>query len=314
MKLLNYKVSMNDIIWLFLLIENNCLNERGKKLNNDKQREDKVKYLIETGAEIAGGAVGAALGLLTTNPVLAVTFGAVGAGISKGLIDATGKYLSHREEVRTGAAAAQAIANINGKLKSGQEMRQDDFFESTLNSRSGSEELFEGVLLSSKNEHEEKKVKYIANIFSNSVFLPISLGEGNHVLRLANNLTYRQMCVLALINRNKTLLNIELGKKLLRENKDLISQISVEAISLRQEIMDMDSQGVIACEVVEENEEVWSSARITQNDNDIAMLHWADVVPAGLKLTELGELCYNLMELAEIPDSEIFEVAKLLQI
>ena len=122
------------------------------------------------------------------------------------------------------------------------------------------------------------------------------------------------MCVLSLVIRNKSLLGISLGKKWLRENEKLIPYISVESISLRQEIMDMYSQGLIACEVVEENEGKWSSARVTQEDDNLAMMGWYDVVPAGLKLTELGDLCYNLMALKEIPDKDIFEVAKLLEI
>lgn len=81
------------------------------------------------GAEIAGGAVGTALGLLTANPLLAITLGAVGAGISKGLVDTTEKYLSNREKVRTGAAAAQTIVNINERLKCGQSLRNDEFFD-----------------------------------------------------------------------------------------------------------------------------------------------------------------------------------------
>ena len=42
-------------------------------------------------------------------------------------------------------------------------------------SGNGKRHVFEGVLLSSKNEHEEKKVTYIANIFSNSVFFRFHL-------------------------------------------------------------------------------------------------------------------------------------------
>ncbi|MDN4524414.1 hypothetical protein [Fictibacillus fluitans] len=281
-------------------------------MNNESKKGEKATYLISLGAEIAGGAAGAAIGLIAANPILAVTLGAVRAGISKGLVDATEKYLSNREKVRTGAAAAQTIVNISERMKSGQPLRDDDFFDLKMNSRSYSEELFEGVLLRSKNEHEEKKVVYIANIFSNSVFLPISLGEANHILRIAHHLSYRQLCVLGLVNADKSLLGIILGDIRLRDNQELIRKLPVESISLRQEIVDLQSQGLIECGVVKQSEGNWSSTR--QEDHNLFMLAWYDVIPAGLKLTVLGDLCLNLMTLNAIPNSDLLEVARLLVI
>ena len=294
------------IFYFFMRQEKNLIENK----NNEEQ---KVKYIVEMGAEIAGGAVGTALGLLTANPVLAVTLGAVGAGISKTLIDTAEKYLSNREKMRAGAAAGQAITDIYDRIQTGQKLRNDNFFDNTGQSRASSEELFEGVLLSAKNEHEEKKITYISNIFSNSIFNTISIGEANHVLRIASNLTYRQMCILSLINTSSSLVNTNLSNKWLRDNEELISLLSIESISLRQEIMDMYSQGLIACEVIEENED-WGSARITKEDNNLAMMGWYDVVPAGLKLTELGDLCYSSMSLKNIPTKDLSEVAKLLEI
>ena len=124
------------------------------------------------GSDIAGAATGSAIGFLTGGPGGAAIGGATGVIISKSLSDITDRLLSNREKMRVGATATFALTKIKSRLDSGDKLRNDGFFEEKEGGRPDAEEIFEGVLLKAKNEHEEKKAKILGNIFANIAFLP----------------------------------------------------------------------------------------------------------------------------------------------
>lgn len=262
---------------------------------NESNELNKVHYVIKMGAVIAGGTVAAALGLITAGPLGSIVLAGVGTGISKTLIDVTERQLSKREVVRVGATTAFIMTKINENIESGKEIRQDDFFLSDNNYRSSAEEIFEGVLIKAKNEHEERKIRLIGNIFANATFMSkISPGEVNHIIKIIDNLTYRQLCTLSLIIR-KELLGIQLDDKNYYEfgNEKFLSFISPKSGSLRQEIYDMYQLGLI-------------------NMDNTAIMSWEQIRPQRLTLTELGARSYEIMGLYEISDEEIKSLARLL--
>ncbi len=268
-------------------------------LEQKQTENEKLKYFLTMGAEMAGGAAGAALGLITLNPALTVILGAAGAGIGKGLVDVVDKQLSTREKSRTAVAAAESIVSIHEGIQQGMIIREDGFFDSNEVNRSSCEEIFEGMLLSAKNEHEEKKIKYIANIFSNTLFNSITIGEANHILKIATDLTYRQICVLSLVEQKKKIPQISLGKVLAREEIGLEESITNESIFLREEIMELYHKGLIYVEL---------------NDRPFVLLSCFDIVPDNIMFTPLGSLCYSIMGLGNIPDQDLIEIGDLLKI
>jgi hypothetical protein len=228
-------------------------------------------------------------------PVGSILLGGLGSGISKLLVDVTERQLSKRELTRMGATTAVAITKINENIESGKEIRKDDFFTSSNYQRSSAEEIFEGVLIKAKNEHEERKIRLLGNIFANDAFMPkISVGEVNHIIKMIDNLTYRQLCTLSLIFRKKSL-SIELESIDYSEfgNEKFLSFLSPTSISLRQEIYQMYQLGLIDME-------------------DTALLSWGYIIPERLNLTELGNRCYEIMGLYEILDNEIKSLARVL--
>lgn len=262
----------------------------------------KVKYVIQMGAAITGGAAGAALGLITANPLGVIALGALGAGIGKALEDVAERVYSNREKTRIGAAATFTINKIDEEIQSGKSFRQDEFFKQHDYYRSPADELFEGMLLAAKNEHEERKIKTISNVFSNSVFMPnISVGEVNHMLRIVQNLSYRQMCVLSLFHRKNLIEGLKLSETNFLDQEHLLEELSTDSISLRQEIYELYHMGLV---------NKFSSAK---NPKDfIALLSWDSVVPNNMVLSDFGERCYELMGLYELPIGDIKEVAELL--
>jgi hypothetical protein len=160
--------------------------------------------LLSHGSKIAGAAVGGAVGSLT-GPAGTVAGAAVGAAVGEACVvvldDIAQRVLSPREEQRVAGVAALAIDNIREQLL-WRQRRDDDFFEAKAGSPSPAEEVFEGVLLAAKQEHEQLKLPYLANFYSNLVFMPyIKKAEANFLLSIAEGLTYRQFCLLSLIDQ-----------------------------------------------------------------------------------------------------------------
>jgi len=245
-------------------------------MSDDK---NKTKQLIETGTEIAGAAAGGALGFLAGGPLTAAGAAVVGVAIAKGaeklISDVANRHLSHREEVRVGAAAAFALSTIRDRLKEGDKPRDDGFFTNQIGNRSPADEIFEGILLKSKNEHEEKKIRLLGNFYANLAFSPeISAPEANHLLKVAESLTYRQMCLLTVFHNKLQMMGSHLRKT---DYSDPSQPVGHETISLLQEIMDMCNQGLLA---------------LPADDGSgffVGLQGWSDIAPDLMKPTPIGE-------------------------
>ena len=132
-----------------------------------------VPEFIKKGADIAGGATGAALGFLAAGPAGAAAGGAIGAIITQTgtvVADFVERTLSHRETVRAAGAASLSLERIQENMDTGLEPRDDNFFRIRTNYRPKAEELFEAMMLKSKNQYEEHKVHFYANLFANACF------------------------------------------------------------------------------------------------------------------------------------------------
>ncbi|WP_322532955.1 hypothetical protein [Vibrio parahaemolyticus] len=132
-----------------------------------------IPVFIEKGSELAGAATGGALGFLAGGPVGAAIGGGAGVVVSMAgevVADYVQRTLSNREVVRSAGAAAVSINQIRMSLECGKELRDDEFFRMRMGYRPKAEELFEAMLLKSKNQYEEQKVSFYANLFSNACF------------------------------------------------------------------------------------------------------------------------------------------------
>ncbi|MFT5749929.1 MAG: hypothetical protein ACI93S_001202 [Ancylomarina sp.] len=164
--------------------------------------ENKLKTIIEKSSEIGGGLTGAVIGLVVAGPA-GVLGGALVGPICTSLFKKVGteiseRFLGKREEIRVGATLSLAYNNIQKKIDEGQVLRNDDFYNSNSGERSGAETILEGTLLKARNEYEEKKIKYYANFLANvNIDSSISFEKGNTILRIIEQLSYRQFVMLA---------------------------------------------------------------------------------------------------------------------
>jgi hypothetical protein len=272
---------------------------RGNLVMNSGKTDDKlVNELVESGSDIAGSAVGAALGFVAGGPVGAAAGAATGSGLSHVIkhvgSDLKRRFLGPREEVRVGAALAFAGSTINHLLEKGATPRQDGFFEpSPDGNRAPGEELLEGVLLKARDAYEEKKVKYLGMLYAQIAFHPeIGQSHANHLVSLADNLTYRQLVVLAVAsddsNRHRLL------QSGYRGNEAAAKSLGLDGTALVTEVYDLYQRGLLG-----------------STDNE-AWISVVDVFPGGMTPQGSGHVLIQMMCLTNIPPEDRAEIYRLL--
>ncbi|MCK4351797.1 hypothetical protein KAW65_00125 [candidate division WOR-3 bacterium] len=260
--------------------------------NPKNNKSESIDDLVTVGSDIAGGVAGASVGFFTAGPG-----GAVLGGISGPLLAHTfrrlakeikHRFLGKREEVRIGATIAFAAEKIQENIANGQQVRQDDFFREQLNERASAEEILEGVLLAAQREHQEKKLQFYGNLVANISFHPeIDRAQANLLIRLGEDISYRQMCLLALFAHK--------GKFGLRQ-EDYRGTGNIDATIgvLLQEIYNLYSRGMVNC-------------------SGEALLGLKDVRPAKMNVQGAGATLYNLMELWKVSAQELNRLTTLLR-
>jgi hypothetical protein len=133
-----------------------------------KDNDTGIRRLINGGLEIAGGAVGGALGFLPGEPAGAALLeaGSTAAVMALKRIgqEASERLLGQREKVRIGGVLAIAARETRQRLENGEKVRTDGFFEQKQTGRSDAEEVAESILLKSQREPEGKKIPYMGHL------------------------------------------------------------------------------------------------------------------------------------------------------
>lgn len=155
------------------------------------------EYAGSAAGAVAGGLIGAAIG----GPEGAAA-GSMAATAIEHMFQNMGSEIKKRtlaplEEQRVETVYTKAKELTEEKIAQGEVPRNDSFFDRDSNSRPASEELLEGTLLAAQREHEEKKTVYLSRLYANILFHPeISRPMANHLIKLAEQLTYRQIAIL----------------------------------------------------------------------------------------------------------------------
>lgn len=260
-------------------------------LEGDTKSKLKLRDLVEAGAEIAGGAIGGALGLLG-GPLGAVAGGAGGviAGQALGHIggELAERMLGPREKTRLGAVLAIAADDIRSRTERGEPVRDDDFFEQKEGRRSKADEVAENVLLKAQREAEERKIPYMGKLLSNITFdKSISAPMAHQIIKAAEALTYRQLVLL---------------------------RVAAMRQSLRLRGSDYRGQQTFPTELMQVLYECHDLyVRSLVNFGGEVAFGPTDVKPGSMKPQGIGAFVHNLMGLSSIPGAEIEEVAKLLR-
>jgi hypothetical protein len=259
-----------------------------EKLDDETGKNDSVRELINNGAEIAGSAVGGALGFLAGGPVGAALLAAGGAAVALALRhvgqEISQRMLGPREEVRVGGVLAIAAGEIRQRMENGESVRSDGFFDNKNTGRSDAEEVVEGVLLRSQREPEERKIPYMGHLLSSIAFdSQIGAQMAHQITRAAEQLTYRQLCILKL-----AVVKDAFGLR----NGDYRGQASFskELYQVLYECLDLYHRGLIGF------------------GGEVAFGP-TDIQPGGMTLQGLGADIFNLMKLTLIPNEDLLPIA-----
>jgi hypothetical protein len=239
-------------------------------------------------------AVGGGAGAATGEPV-AAALGAGGPllirGLTWGVSEFRERVLGHREAHRVATVARLAKAKYEKNIADGKELRDDDFFlKDEATGRSSADEIIEGTFLAAQREHEERKVPYYANLIANLPFEPaIDRYTANMLLRTAQELSYRQLCLLALVAKK--------DHHILPNTSRRADSLGWEAWSVKEELDDLG----------------YAKRELVQAAHKGPGLPTSIGVPADLELNAGGAALYELMGLVEIPDSELYKLSALLR-
>ncbi|HVW57332.1 MAG TPA: hypothetical protein VHC00_16770 [Rhizobiaceae bacterium] len=250
------------------------------------------RKLIGAGANIAGGAIGGALGFFAAGPEGAAALGAAGAAASAALQhigeEAAQRLLGPREAARIGGVLAIAAAEISKRINAGEVPRQDDFFEEKAAGRSDAEEVAESVILKSQREPEEKKIPYMGHLLSNVAFdSSISAHMAHQLAKIAESSTYRQLCLLrlAVVKNNYRLRQSDYRGR--SEFENILYQVLYECLDLYHKSLVNFGNGVV--------------------------FGLTDIKPASMAIQGLGTDLYYQMNLSEIPDSDLLPIVHQLR-
>ena len=266
-----------------------------------QDEEQAFNEYLDAGTELVGGVTGFGVAAMVSGPVggfLGALAPVAVRVIRRSALDHMHRQLSARERMRTAAVVRIATARTQQMLALGYEARSDGFFQGAPGNRSVAAELVEGVLISAQREHEEMKIPYLGNLLANIAFHDwISRGEANLLLRLADRLSYRQLCLLALFGRKAEFPNLRDGTfvKELREVEKSEREELVELIGL-----------------LVEAEELFDLGMVTQ-ERRVIFAHGEGLNPANAMLFRYGAALYDLMELRDVPRDELEPLAATLR-
>lgn len=260
---------------------------------DDQPRNDEQKSfkLIQLGAEIAGSAAGVAIDLLGAPGV-----GPVAQPLITRALASMGEFahrkLGHREQVRIGATLAFAIQSVEQKRARGWQVRQDGFFSPHLDERSTADEIIEGVLLAAQREHEEKKLKHYGHLVASIGFdATVDRATANTLLTLAQQLSYQQLCYVALLVRRGTFDLSTTDQTVFDYFLPEASRVFTPQVALARNIYDLFQRGVVL-------------------QGGPGQTKQYTLLPF---VTTLGHALYNLMSLADIPASDVSDIAHVIR-
>ncbi len=241
--------------------------------------------VVRYGKEMMGDASGVVAGLLTTATVGPVGGAMVGTLVSNIIKDLASRMLSERELDRVATTTTLGLMRLNERLHRGDRLRNDEFFDKGESQSSDADVVFENVLLKAKNEWNEKKLPYEANIFANAGFSKHSPELIHGVIRIAEDLSYRQMLILSLVVRAD-----EMGFDTRRLHWERFPDEKLEdEIFLRREVRIMLDSGFRL---------LLKEIGMTNNNSPLIFV------------SRLGEAAYQLMGLDQVPRQELTQLAE----
>ncbi|MBA2713877.1 MAG: hypothetical protein H0U55_10055 [Rubrobacteraceae bacterium] len=162
--------------------------------------------------------------------------------------------------------------------------------------------MFEGVVLAAQREAEEKKVRLYGNLLANLAFAQDhDRSQANFLIRLGEDLSYRQLCLLSLFAGNTLLSDADnssdadnpLGLRE-RDYSDHVGKVNnPDLLMLLQETYDLYQRGIVS-------------------SGTYVMLSPATANPSQISPVGAAWSLYFLMELREVSKDDLAVLMELL--
>ena len=135
-----------------------------------------------------------------------------------------------------------SLKTIYENLNGNNNIRKDAFLINTEDGKSLSEEITEGILISARNEHEERKLKYYGYLLGNIMFKEdLDIDECNRLIIISRNLSYSKI---KLINMYVISQSIQVPI-LKRENYTKTGIKDYKLLGILQDTLDMIQKSVL---------------------------------------------------------------------
>lgn len=241
-----------------------------------------------------GAGTGALVGLGLGGPLGAVGGAAIGSALGGEVEDLLQRALSKQERIRIKILTEYVIKKIENNIATGHRIWDDDFVRDGPISRSSAKEIVEGLYISAKEDHEEKKLFYYGNLLANILFhSDIDRFQANLFIRIFENLSYRQLCIMALIeHKYKFKLRNEDYRPEGPGYDDRLILLEYQKISLLQEIKELHILDLVAM-----------PANV--------ILSIPAIIPAELILQGTGGAIYELAELNDLYRNDYEELERI---
>lgn len=232
-------------------------------------------------ADAATNIITAAAGL-TGNPAIALSTAAIAPFLTRYAVDLGQRGLSAMQSLRCNWVYARALQKSSEYDQKGKKLRDDAFM--IENEGEQAVQIFEGLLLKAKDEYERKKVSYYANLLTNVCYdKRIIFEQAITMTHLIEQLSYRQFTIIAYAyNKNLETASWEARFK----NFPQLSKYN----DLYSEIMSL-----------------YNSALLYQVGIG------ATLGGTPYRLSELGKLIYEELDLQEIPREEVALIDNAIQ-
>jgi hypothetical protein len=174
-------------------------DEREKQMSADTPPNPGLLRFLPAVTRTLGAGVAAGITALTGDTVAGA---AAGQALAEVGAEFSQRILSPRQERRVGTVIALAAAAVTANEVLGQAVRDDGFFDGD---HSAGEEVIEGILLAAMQEHEERKLPYVANMLANIAGAEIiDRHTANWLISRVESLKWLEIQLIAIVgNRDK---------------------------------------------------------------------------------------------------------------
>lgn len=236
---------------------------------------DIKEKLTDAAGEAVGAAVATGIGMAVAGPAGAIIGATIGSVLGDVSSDILTRVLSKKEKERIVRVNDVTKKKIEENIKSGKSLRNDDFFSNSIDDRSTGEEIYEGVLIASQREYEERKILLFGRLYANIAFdSNITRPIANALIKEASELTYRQLMII----KDVGILQIKSARGLDPRKKNHYGEVrGLTNVSIATDILTLYHKTLIHSSTV--------------------ILDAANINPALLSLVGNGTMLFNLMEL-----------------